>query len=131
MNEVMAIIRPDRWQSTQSRLKGLSLPECTQHRVLGRGRERGLRYLSRQGAAAGTGVQFFPKRMLWWIVEERQVEPLIEAIIDANRTGGLGDGKIFVLPIEESFPISLEEVEVEELEVQRDSLMAEATDASR
>jgi nitrogen regulatory protein PII len=65
------------------------------------------------------------------MVEERQVEPLIEAIIDANRTGGLGDGKIFVLPIEESFPISLEEVEVEELEVQRDSLMAEATDASR
>lgn len=84
MNEVMAIIRPDRWRATQSRIEALGLPECIQHRVLGRGRERGLRYLSRQGAAAGTGVQFFPKRMLWWIVEESQVESLIEAIIDAE-----------------------------------------------
>lgn len=131
MNEVMAIIRPDRWRATQSRIEALGLPECIQHRVLGRGRERGLRYLSRQGAAAGTGVQFFPKRMLWWSVEESQVEPLIEAIIDVNRTGGLGDGKIFVLAVEESIPISPEEVEVEELEVQRDSLMAEVSDASR
>ena len=130
MNEVIAIIRPDRWQATQSRLEGRTLPECTQHRVLGRGRERGLRYLSRQGASEGTGVQFFPKRMLSWIVAQSQVESLIGAIIDANRTGALGDGKIFVLPIEESIPISPDESEVEELEVQPSLLMAEVTDAS-
>ncbi len=131
MNEVIAIIRPDRWQATQSRLEGLGPPECTQHRVLGRGRERGLRYLSRQGAAEGTGVRFFPKRMLSWIVADSQVELLIEAIIDANRTGGLGDGKIFVLPVEGSIPISSDEGEVEEPAVQQCLVVAEVTHAAR
>jgi len=38
--------------------------------------------------------------MISWIVEETHVEPLVQAIIEANQTGQLGDGKIFVLPVE-------------------------------
>ena len=111
LKEVIAIIRPQRWSHTQLLVQQLHLPAATgaaqagipaftQARVLGRGRARGLRYLPRAGAANGTGVRYLPKRMISWIVEETHVEPLVQAIIEANQTGQLGDGKIFVLPVE-------------------------------
>ncbi len=97
LKEVIAIIRPERWTRTKAELR--RLPAFTQQRVLGRGRARGLRYLPRQGASLQAGIRYLPKRMVSWIVEDAQVEPLIQAIIGANRTGHIGDGKIFVLPI--------------------------------
>lgn len=114
MHEVIAIIRPERWHATQATLERLAPPPSTQHRVLGRGRELGLRFLSRLGAANGAGVRYLPKRMVTWVVEEAQVAPLVEAIIEANRTGALGDGKIFVLPVEKSIPISADRSDAEE-----------------
>lgn len=98
--EVVAIIRPQRWNETKRRLEQLHLQAFTQQRVLGRGRERGLRYLPRRGAVLETAVRALPKRMISWIVEETRVEPLVQAILEVNRTGQLGDGKIFVLPVE-------------------------------
>jgi nitrogen regulatory protein PII 2 len=100
LKEVIAIIRPQRWIATKARVQRLRLQAFTQQRVLGRGRERGLRYLPRQGATPGMGVRYLPKRLISWIVEAHHVEPLVEAIIEANRTGHLGDGRIFVLPVE-------------------------------
>ncbi len=97
LKEVIAIIRPERWAHTKAELR--RLPAFTQQRVLGCGRTRGLRYLPRQGASLQAGIRYLPKRMVSWIVEDTQVEPLVQAIIDANRTGHIGDGKIFVLPI--------------------------------
>lgn len=115
MKEVIAIIRPERWPAMQLKLEELDLPEPTQHRVLGRGREQGLRYLAREGAAQGGGVRYLPKRMLSWVIEEQQVPPLIEAIVETNRTGTMGDGKLFVLPVEQSVPIGTEEGDLAEL----------------
>ena len=100
LKEIIAIIRPQRWSHTKLLVQQLHIPAFTQTRVLGRGRARGLRYLPRTGAANGTGVRYLPKRMISWIVEETHVEPLVQAIIEANQTGQLGDGKIFVLPVE-------------------------------
>ena len=105
LKEVVAIIRPQRWGQTKSRVQRLRVQAFTQTRVLGRGRERGLRYLPRTGAARGMGVRYLPKRMISWIVEEAQVEPLVQAIVKANQTGQLGDGKIFVLPVEDAVRI--------------------------
>lgn len=105
MKEVIAVIRPERYQETKRRVQRLRLHAFTQQRVLGRGHARGLRYLPRRGAAAGIGVRYLPKRMVSWIVDETQVEPLIVALMEANRTGQLGDGKIFVLPIEDAVRI--------------------------
>ena len=108
LKEVVAIIRPQRWSHTKLRAQRLRVQAFTQTRVLGRGRERGLRYLPRKGAVSGMGVRYLPKRMISWMVEEAQVEPLIQAIIEANQTGQLGDGKIFVLPVEEAVRIRME-----------------------
>ena len=101
LKEVIAIIRPARWTATKQRLQRLRIPAFTHQRVLGRGRERGLRYLPRHGALMAAGVRYLPKRMISWVVEDTYVRPLIDAIMDVNRTGQFGDGVIFVLPIDE------------------------------
>lgn len=109
LKEVVAIIRPGRWTETKAKLRRLRVPACTHQRVLGRGRERGLRYLPRHGAAGATGVRYLPKRMISWMVEASQVEPLIQALTQVNRTGSFGDGTIFVLPIEQAIRIRTNE----------------------
>ena len=119
MKEVIAVIRPERYHETKQRVQRLHLPALTQHRVLGRGHARGLRYLPRRGAAPGMGMRYLPKHMVSWIVEETQVEPLIHALIEANQTGQLGDGKIFVLPIEEAVRIRTGERGVEAIQTQQ------------
>jgi nitrogen regulatory protein PII len=99
LKEVVAVIRPERWRKTREKVESLGIFACSQHRVVGRGRQRGLHFLARRGASTGTGFRYLPKRMASWIVPESQVDKLIETIIEANRTGQIGDGKIFVLPV--------------------------------
>ncbi len=97
--EVIAIIRPARWTATKARVQRMRVFAFTQHRVLGRGSEGGL--YQRQ-AAQEAAVPYLPKRLVSWIVEAPLVEPLVQAIIAENHTGQPGDGKIFVLPVEEA-----------------------------
>jgi len=100
LKEVIAVIRPESWIKTRSRVEELGIETFTQHRVVGRGRQRGLHFLARRGANSKTGFRYLPKRMASWIVPASQVQALVEAIIDANWTGQIGDGKIFVLPLD-------------------------------
>jgi nitrogen regulatory protein PII len=100
LKEVIAIIRPESWIKTKARVAQLGIEVFTQHRVVGRGRQRGLHFLARRGATSGTGFRYLPKRMASWIVPASQVQALVNAIIDANWTGQIGDGKIFVLPLD-------------------------------
>lgn len=100
LKEVIAIIRPESWIKTKLKVAELGIETFTQHRVLGRGRQRGLHFLARRGATSGTGIRYLPKRMASWIVPAGQVQALVDAIIDANWTGQIGDGKIFVLPLD-------------------------------
>ncbi len=97
------------------RLRRLSLPAFTQHRVLGRGCEQGLRYLPRQGADRGAGVRYLPKRMVSWVLNEAAVPRLIHAVLEANQTGHPGDGKIFVLPVEQMIELGTTEHPLEAL----------------
>jgi nitrogen regulatory protein PII len=108
LKEVIAIIRPERWLRTRLKVESLGIFACTQHRVVGRGKQRGLHFLARRGATSGTGFRYLPKRMASWIVPERQVEKLVEAIIEANCTGQIGDGKIFVLPVSGTVQVGAE-----------------------
>lgn len=132
LKEVVAIIRPQRWSHTKLRVQRLRVQAFTHVRVLGRGRERGLRYLPRKGALSGMGVRYLPKRMISWVVEASQVEPLVQAIIEANRSGQLGDGKVFVLPVEEAVRLRTNEHGVEALRAEPSfGVSGEVGDASR
>jgi nitrite reductase (NADH) large subunit len=109
LKEVIAIIRPQRWIQTKLAVEGLGIIAFTHHRVVGRGRQRGLHFLARRGAHSGTGFRFLPKRMVSWIVPESQVDALVKTIMEANRTGQIGDGKIFVLPLDGVMQIQTDE----------------------
>ncbi len=98
MKEVTAFIRPDKWQETREAACGLGAWEVLRWRVLGRGHQRGLRYLRPLSGGDEGEIQFLPKWMAVWLIENDQVDALVEAIIRVNRTNNYGDGKVFVSP---------------------------------
>lgn len=102
MKEVMAILRPSKWAETKRRLTAAGIFAFTQRRVDGHGRQRGLlQWTGPNGTGTDAAVQFIPKRLVIIIVPEMQVPAAVNALIEANQTGSIGDGKIFVSPIEE------------------------------
>ena len=110
MKEVIAIIRADKWQPTREVLDALGVVEVASFRVLGRGVQRGLRYLRRAtqgrvgpGTTIEVSIQFLPKRMLSWLVPDEKVDQLVTALIRVNQTGNVGDGKVFVCPADSIF----------------------------
>lgn len=105
MKEVIAILRPNRWQQTKQRLFELSISAFTECRVFGRGKERGLRYLPKSGAHSPGGIRSIPKRMVWWVIEDHQLHDLIHTLMAIHQTGQIGDGKIFILPVEDAVRI--------------------------
>ena len=98
MKEVIAVLRPERWRTTREAVAALPIEEVLSHPALGRGQQRGLRYL--RPATEEEGVMpFLPKRVLAWLVPDDLVSTTVEAICQANRTGNYGDGKIFICPV--------------------------------
>ena len=99
--EVTAFIRPDKWPDTREAADALGAQELVHWRVLGRGQQRGLRYLRPLSGGEEGGMQFLPKRMASWVIESGQAEALAAAIIRVNCTNNYGDGKVFVSPVDE------------------------------
>jgi ferredoxin-nitrite reductase len=97
--EIIAVLRPEKWGETVDALRMAGITEIIQQRVCGRGRQRGLRYVSH--AQGPSSIRYLAKRMLHIYVEECQVELAIETILSVNKTGAIGDGKIFVTGCEE------------------------------
>ncbi|MBI2918357.1 MAG: P-II family nitrogen regulator [Chloroflexi bacterium] len=100
MKEVVVIIRPEKWQTTREAADKLGLQEVMHRRVLGRGTQGGLRYLRSSSGADEGGMRFLPKRMIVWVVPDEKVSSLVESVVQTNATGNLGDGTIFVCPLE-------------------------------
>jgi nitrogen regulatory protein PII 2 len=104
MKDVIAVIRPGRWQATKEALTALGITSHTQCRVSGRGRQKGLRYLDKRGMQA-VGMVYMPKRLVWLSVSDEQVPSVVDALIAVNKTGEIGDGKIFVCPAENAIRV--------------------------
>ena len=112
MKEIIAIVRPRMVPATRKVLEELGLPGITGAAVLGRGKQRGIAsevsfpiepdLLSRGKSG---GMKFVPKRYLTIVVEDTQVDKVIDAIVRTNQTAQIGDGKIFVCPIEDSMRV--------------------------
>ena len=101
LKEVIAVIRPDKWQSTRDIASALGVEEVMHWRVLRRGHQRGLRYVRPLSGGEEGGMQFLPKWMAGWLIDADQADALVDAIIRANGANSYGDGKVFVCPVEE------------------------------
>ena len=101
LKEVIAVIRPDKWQSTRDIASALGAEEVMHWRVLGRGHQRGLRYVRPLSGDEEGGMQFLPKWMAGGLIDADQADALVDAIIRANATNSYGDGKVFVCPVQE------------------------------
>ena len=102
MRKVEAIIRPDRLQAVQDALDGLGASGITITEVLGCGHQRGYTE-SYRGTKANISLQ--RKVKIEVVIPDRSAEGVVEAIAGAARTAEVGDGKIFVLPVEEAVRI--------------------------
>ena len=106
MKEIVAMLRPERWQATRDALGEQGIYEALQHRVLGRGRQRGLRYLRPNTNGVVRGMDFLSKRMAVWIVADEDADKVVSTIVQANAGGNYGDGKIFVCPLGDESSVS-------------------------
>jgi nitrogen regulatory protein P-II 1 len=98
MKKIEAIIKPFKLDEVKEALNDKGIKGMTVSEVKGYGRQKGHREIYR---GAEYFVDFIPKVKLEIIADDSVVEELIETIRQAANTGKIGDGKIFVLPVEE------------------------------
>jgi nitrogen regulatory protein P-II 1 len=98
MKLIITIIRPDRLPEVKAALFRAGVTGITLSRVVGHGGERDL---VQQYRAETVVLEFHEKVRIEIAVSEPFVEPTIQAILSAARTGDVGDGKIFVQPLEQ------------------------------
>jgi nitrogen regulatory protein PII 2 len=111
MKEVIAIIRRHKLQETKAGLLGIGIPALTMVSVEGRGKQKGLpgwnyeldpTLTEIEEKNTGVSMRFIPKRMIYAVVEDEDVPKVVETIIRTNQSGHIGDGKIFVCPVEDA-----------------------------
>ncbi|VVB96659.1 putative nitrogen regulatory PII-like protein [uncultured archaeon] len=103
MKKIEAIIRPEDLDGVRLSLQEKGIVGMTVEEVQGRGRQKGVCLQWRAGEYC---VEFLPKVRMDIIVDDKDVETAIDAVIRAARTGKNGDGKIFIYPVEDVVRIS-------------------------
>ena len=99
MKKIEAIVRPSRVDAIKEALTAIGIAGMTLVEVKGFGRQKGHTELYR---GAEYVVDFVPKVKIEAVVRDEVVAQVVEAIVGAARTGKVGDGKIFVLDVEEA-----------------------------
>ena len=102
MKKVEAIIKPFKLDEAKEALSAIGVQGITVSEVKGFGRQKGHTELYR---GAEYVVDFLPKIKLEIVVPEDLVEKVTNALIESCQTGRIGDGKVFVLPIDEAVRI--------------------------
>jgi len=108
MKMVKAIFKPERFEFVKKALEDKGFISMTISDVKGRGEQKGIKLEYRGGLMT---VDFLPKIQLEIVVRDTDVDTLIVTITDAARTGKIGDGKIFIMPVEKSIRIRTGEME--------------------
>lgn len=98
MKKVEAVIKPFKLDEVREALSGIGVSGMTVTEVKGFGRQKGHTELYR---GAEYVVDFLPKIKIELVIADNQVDAAVEAIVSAARTGKIGDGKIFVTPVEQ------------------------------
>jgi nitrogen regulatory protein P-II 1 len=108
MKKIEAIIRPEKLGAVKHALEEIGLHAMTTYEVQGRGEQKGLEFTHRAGKFR---VEMLPKTKLEIVVKDDKLEEAVNAICSTARTGEVGDGKLFVLPVERVVKVRTGEVE--------------------
>ena len=106
MKLIEAIIKPFKLEDVKKALEDVGISGLTAIEAKGFGRQKGHTEIYRGSEYT---VDFLPKTVIETVVEDDAVEKAVAAIVDAAKTGKIGDGKVFVLPVEGAVRIRTEE----------------------
>lgn len=98
MKLIYAIVRPEKLKEITDKLSTAGFNSLTEVSVRGRGRQRGLHI-------GDMLYDKLPKEMIMLVCDDQDKDQIIEIIKDSGRTGNIGDGKIFVMNVEEDITI--------------------------
>ena len=108
MKLIKPIIKPERFEFVKKALEDKGFKGMTVSEVKGRGEQKGITLEYRGGLMT---VDMLPKIQLEIVVRDSELDLLISTIIESARTGKIGDGKIFIIPVEKSIRIRTGEIE--------------------
>src|SRR5512137_1536454 len=108
MKMIKAIIRPERLEFVKKALENSGIFGMTVMQVEGRGDQKGISLQYRGGAI---NVDSIPKVQVEIVVRDSNVETVIQAIKEGAKTGKIGDGRIFISPVERSIKVRTGEEE--------------------
>ena len=106
MKKIEAIVKPFKLDEVKEALSGIGISGMTVTEVKGFGRQKGHTEIYRGSEYT---VDFLPKLKIEIVVDDEESEPAVEAIVKAAKTGKIGDGKVFVSPIDTAIRIRTEE----------------------
>ena len=109
MKLVKAILKPERFEFVKKALEDKGFVGMTVSEVRGRGEQKGINLEYRGGKMV---VDMLPKTMVEIVVRDSELDSLVSTLTESARTGKIGDGKIFVMPVEKSIRIRTGETEV-------------------
>jgi nitrogen regulatory protein PII len=108
MQLIKCIVRPDKVDSVKDALSKLSVSGMTVTEVRGHGRQKGHTAVYR---GQEYNVDLLPKMEIETVISDDLVDQAVKAIIEAARTGQIGDGRVFVTPVTQSYKIRTGELE--------------------
>ncbi len=97
MKLVTAVIKPHKWEDTRAALETVGVTGMTVSEVSGYGRQKGHTEVYR---GAEYDIALVPKIRLEIVVNDADVDAIVEAIVSTASTGRIGDGKVWVTPVE-------------------------------
>ncbi len=97
MKKIEAIVRGERFHLIKIALEEKGFFSMTVSDVVGRGKQRGVTLKWRAGEHR---IEFLPKKKIEIVVEDKDCETVVNAICERGQTGAVGDGKIFIMPVE-------------------------------
>lgn len=103
MNKIEAIIRPEKLDAVKNALSAAGYSGMNIVHVTGRGVQRGIVHQGRGGETYT--VDMLPKVKVEVVVADKDVEKVVDMICKAARTGNIGDGKIFIIPVIDSIRV--------------------------
>ena len=106
MKMVLAFIKPHKIDEVKTALSEVGVQGMSVSEIKGFGRTKGKAEVFRGSAYQ---VDFVPKLRIEVVVTEQQVHPVLDALERSAKTGKIGDGKVFVLPVDEAYRIRTDE----------------------